>query len=273
MSLVLEDGRLRKFLCIFGRKDEADLYRELLKPQHDHGPPVDMWSIGVLAAQLLAGPSTVDNLALLGIFARWTYHKREATQLMKRIFEDVVKARSASISEDAKDFIRRCLRINPETRVTAADAMEHPWLCKPDEDLQSFLQREMETTASWKRREVLGSVVKELPDLRQKITYGSPFFTLQEARPSHAVRRTAEYKKKRAGGKTKVPRKCSVMQDISMVPHFHSLEQRLIARSKGAVRKSQEQLLKKLTQSGKMFLCERVEHQDRDDHASKPSEA
>ena len=41
-----------------------------------------------------------------------------------------------NVSETAKDFIKRCLTIDPRARITAHQALQHPWI-KPDADPSS----------------------------------------------------------------------------------------------------------------------------------------
>ncbi|ROW12605.1 hypothetical protein VMCG_00622 [Cytospora schulzeri] len=198
---------------------------EILKPPHRHGPPVDMWSIGVLATQLLAGTSKIDALDLLHAFAKSPGDMKEPTNELDRIFDDLERIRYEYIQPDAISFIRRCFQVNPNDRLTAAEAMEHRWLCVPADDHKLFLRREKEITAGWKRREVLGDAVKDLPDLRMRMANGSLSFTPKEHRPGlHALRRTAECNNK---GDRNDNKKRSRMQDITMLPQYQTLERRL----------------------------------------------
>jgi calcium/calmodulin-dependent protein kinase I len=38
------------------------------------------------------------------------------------------------VSQEARDFIKRCLTINPESRMTAHEALQHPWINPPYEN-------------------------------------------------------------------------------------------------------------------------------------------
>jgi len=78
---------------------------------------VDLWSIGVITYVLLCGfPPFYGN-----------------TQ--KELFESISAARYdfpdpewTNVSNEAKDFIKKILVINPHDRLTAEQALHHPWL-------------------------------------------------------------------------------------------------------------------------------------------------
>ncbi|RAL40407.1 hypothetical protein DM860_006477 [Cuscuta australis] len=87
-----------------------------------YGKEIDVWSAGVILYILLSGfpPFYAEN--------------------ENGIFREILKARVdlesdpwPSISSGAKDLIRRMLTVDPERRITAAAALEHPWL-KEDGD-------------------------------------------------------------------------------------------------------------------------------------------
>jgi calcium/calmodulin-dependent protein kinase I len=78
---------------------------------------VDMWSIGVITYILLCGFPPFYNDSLPELFE----------QIMKADYdfpEDYWK----DVSEEAKDFIRRLLVVDPSKRMTGKDALKHPWL-------------------------------------------------------------------------------------------------------------------------------------------------
>ncbi|KAJ7565437.1 hypothetical protein O6H91_02G060900 [Diphasiastrum complanatum] len=81
------------------------------------GPESDVWSIGVITYILLCG-------------RRPFWDKTEAG-----IFNEVLKKKPdfrakpwPSISSSAKDFVRKLLAKDPHTRLTASQALSHPWV-------------------------------------------------------------------------------------------------------------------------------------------------
>jgi len=89
----------------------------------------DMWSIGVAAAELLAGEPP---------FGRPEDYGGDMAPVFESIrgfrsFEDITDSLEdmpnwAGRSNEAKDFVRRLLRLDPERRPTASEALGHPWL-------------------------------------------------------------------------------------------------------------------------------------------------
>ncbi|KAI9505846.1 Calcium/calmodulin-dependent protein kinase [Coemansia spiralis] len=83
-----------------------------------HSKPVDIWSMGVVTFSTLSGYSPF-----------WKYESPNS--LMAAMQSDNVEFDERywwGISDHAKDFIRRCLRTDPHDRMTAEEALQHPWL-------------------------------------------------------------------------------------------------------------------------------------------------
>ncbi|KAJ3205950.1 hypothetical protein HDU82_004858 [Entophlyctis luteolus] len=81
-----------------------------------HGKPVDLWSIGVMTYLLLCGfhPFNVDDRGGFDKVLRAEYEFYPAD-----IWLD--------ISKEAKHFISNLILLNPEDRMTAREALQHPW--------------------------------------------------------------------------------------------------------------------------------------------------
>ncbi|WFC93581.1 calcium/calmodulin-dependent protein kinase [Malassezia brasiliensis] len=83
-----------------------------------HGKPVDMWAIGVITYFLLCGYTPFD--------------RDSSAEEMKAIvnadykFEPEIYWRD--VSDEARDFIRRLLTIDQNQRMTATQALQHPWI-------------------------------------------------------------------------------------------------------------------------------------------------
>ena len=243
----------------------------------------------MLAMQLLAGASKIDTLDLFETFAKTSCEMKKPNHELEDIFDEIGKIRSSSISDDSRDFIRRCFHFNPQRRMTAADALKHPWLSKPDEDLERFLQQEMETTANWRRQEIVGKAFQDLPDLTSRRASGYPYFTPIDIKAGlHAVRRTSEDKKRKGSrkdshkdnrkdsykGSRKISRKSATMKplkihNISMVPQYQGLRHRLTPKSRVSKRELQKQVLKSLEDRVNERASQTAEDQDEDGRANK----
>src|SRR3990167_5897991 len=104
--------------------------------ENKYSKPVDLWSIGVIAYVLLSGypPFYSDNLPKL--FAQ-----------IKGAKYNFAGKEWDNTSDEAKDFIEKLLVINPEKRMTAKEALRHPFLSGRSRTLDAvkaaaLLQRE-----------------------------------------------------------------------------------------------------------------------------------
>ena len=80
---------------------------------------VDEWAVGVLAYYLLVG-----NVPFYG------NDHRETMKLIEEYNFDRSSYEWQSLSEEAKDLILRLMAYKHEERVSAADALKHPWFTK-----------------------------------------------------------------------------------------------------------------------------------------------
>ncbi|KAG0273862.1 hypothetical protein BGZ96_004621 [Linnemannia gamsii] len=85
-----------------------------------HGKPVDMWAIGVITFFLLSGytpfdrQNTIDEMHAI-IKSEYSFGPSEAWD---------------GISDTARGFVRALLIANPKDRMTAVQALNHPWLAQ-----------------------------------------------------------------------------------------------------------------------------------------------
>lgn len=80
------------------------------------GPPVDMWSCGVILYAMLAGSLPFQGEDMQHLFRRIDEAKFELPP---------------NISQEAADLIKRLLCRIPSARITARDCLAHPWLAEP----------------------------------------------------------------------------------------------------------------------------------------------
>lgn len=109
-----------------------------------HGKPVDMWSMGVITYFLLCGytpfdrENPVDEVRAI-CNAEYAFEPAEFW---------------VGVSDTARDFVRRCLTIDPAKRMTAVEALSHPWLVALSTQ-QTF------ATSSMDQRDLLPEIRKQ----------------------------------------------------------------------------------------------------------------
>ncbi|RDW73898.1 putative calmodulin-dependent protein kinase [Coleophoma crateriformis] len=83
-----------------------------------HGKPVDIWAIGVITYFLLCGYTPFDRDSNL--------EEMQAILVADYSFTPIEYWRGVSLS--AREFIKRCLTIDPTQRLTAHEALSHPFV-------------------------------------------------------------------------------------------------------------------------------------------------
>lgn len=83
-----------------------------------HGKPVDVWAIGVITYFLLCGYTPFDRDSNL--------EEMQAILIADYSFTPIEYWRG--VSPSARDFIKRCLTIDPTQRMTAHEALSHPFV-------------------------------------------------------------------------------------------------------------------------------------------------
>ncbi|KAK1783285.1 putative calcium/calmodulin-dependent protein kinase [Copromyces sp. CBS 386.78] len=83
-----------------------------------HGKPVDLWALGVITYFLLCGYTPFDRDS--------DFEEMQAILNADYSFTPLEYWRG--VSDSGKDFIRRCLTIDPDKRMTAHEALQHPFV-------------------------------------------------------------------------------------------------------------------------------------------------
>ncbi|WFD02679.1 calcium/calmodulin-dependent protein kinase [Malassezia obtusa] len=81
-----------------------------------HGKQVDIWGLGVVTYAMLCGYAPFSS-ADPELFRKQLAHGH--IEFHEKYWK--------SVSPEAIDFVRRCLVLDPEQRITADEALEHPW--------------------------------------------------------------------------------------------------------------------------------------------------
>jgi len=83
-----------------------------------HSYPVDIWSMAVCIMELYSSLPPHAHSSLKCMFMTAT--------------EGLVSEIPKEASNEAKDFLTRCLVMDPDERATAAELLKHPWISKPN---------------------------------------------------------------------------------------------------------------------------------------------
>jgi len=93
---------------------------------------VDVWSIGVLAYVLISGIHPFES-------------KKSNENILNRIIAGKYKFEGPvwdKVSKDCKDFIKRCLVVDPKKRATVVDLLKHPWIMAAQQGKGSIFSKE-----------------------------------------------------------------------------------------------------------------------------------
>ncbi|KAM3377629.1 mitogen-activated protein kinase kinase kinase 1 isoform X1 [Capsicum galapagoense] len=87
------------------------------RKNNGYGTPADIWSLGCTVLEMLTGQIPYSHL--------------EGMQALFRIGRGEPPPIPDTLSTEAQDFIKSCLRVNPNDRPTASELLEHPFVMKP----------------------------------------------------------------------------------------------------------------------------------------------
>ena len=87
-------------------------------------PAADVWSVGVMAYQLLTGRMPFDDVGEVAPRVSYIWRK---IMLEEPLWTG---PRWEAISSEALDFVRICLTKDPSARPSAMECLAHPWLVK-----------------------------------------------------------------------------------------------------------------------------------------------
>ncbi|BGP74400.1 Calcium/calmodulin-dependent protein kinase type I [Rhodotorula toruloides] len=117
-----------------------------------HGKPVDIWAMGVVTYFLLCGYTPFDR----------DNQVDEIQAICNADYAFEPEEYWTGVSDTARDFINRCLVIDQTKRMTATEALAHPWLAQlaptasataqaQRPDLLPSLRKNFNAKGTWKR--------------------------------------------------------------------------------------------------------------------------
>ncbi|CDS09065.1 hypothetical protein LRAMOSA10425 [Lichtheimia ramosa] len=115
-----------------------------------HGTAVDLWSVGVIMYTMLSGYSPFwqpDETALFDSIIKGNYQFDEEYW--------------GHISDAAKDLIQQLLQVDPSKRITAAEALCHPWI--------AYKGNEMNESTTCMDRDIIINVRRGFSASRQSL--------------------------------------------------------------------------------------------------------
>ncbi|KAL4072258.1 Pkinase-domain-containing protein [Scleroderma citrinum] len=115
LSRVMPDSKLNMLTEVCGTP--GYMAPEIFK-KTGHGKPVDVWAMGVITYFLLAGYTPFDR----------DTQKQEMEAIIAGDYRFEPEEYWSNVSETARSFVRACLTVDPESRPTAEQALQHPWL-------------------------------------------------------------------------------------------------------------------------------------------------
>jgi calcium/calmodulin-dependent protein kinase (CaM kinase) II/calcium/calmodulin-dependent protein kinase I len=122
---------------------------EIIQNQN-YGVGVDMWSVGVLVFILLGGYPP--------------FNEEPGSDLYQNICKGDFSFDQKwwdCVSEDAKDLVRKLLQVDPLKRLTARQAMRHPWFLTDESSLMANnLEKTLVKLRVWNAKTKLKAAVK-----------------------------------------------------------------------------------------------------------------
>lgn len=115
LSRIIDEEKFRMLTTTCGTP--GYMAPEIFK-KSGHGKPVDVWAIGVIAYFLLCGYQPFDR----------DTSAEEMEAILSADYSFEPEEYWQDVSDNARDFISKCLRVEPSERMSAEECLEHPFL-------------------------------------------------------------------------------------------------------------------------------------------------
>ncbi|KZP21322.1 Pkinase-domain-containing protein [Athelia psychrophila] len=119
LSRVMDESKLSMLTEVCGTP--GYMAPEIFK-KTGHGKPVDVWAMGVIVYFLLAGYTPFDR----------DTQQQEMEAIIAGDYAFEPEEYWSNVSETAKSFVQACLTIDPASRPTAKQALQHKWLASDE---------------------------------------------------------------------------------------------------------------------------------------------
>lgn len=123
----------KKFPFMNNNVDAAAMLKRAQMKKAGHGPPVDLWSIGVILYLILSNTTAFGD--------------PDVNQVVRNIEKCSLERMNlgveewSKVSHEARDLIRGLLQQDPEKRFTTKQALEHVWLGRHAKELTELHQK------------------------------------------------------------------------------------------------------------------------------------
>ena len=141
---------------------------------------IDIWSVGVIAYILLAGYEPF-------------YDERGDTHIFRKIIKGDFEFHSPwwdDVSDEAKDFVSKLLKLDPLKRLSADQALEHPWILSAETMTEARGRRQLNVEDNMRQyiaRRKMKAAIRVVQWSRQNL-----FSTSNAGPPGHPANKSSQ---------------------------------------------------------------------------------
>ncbi|XP_026995275.1 calcium/calmodulin-dependent protein kinase type II subunit beta isoform X12 [Tachysurus fulvidraco] len=197
-----------------------------------YGKPVDIWACGVILYILLVGYPPF-----------WDEDQHKLYQQIKAGAYDFPSPEWDTVTPEAKNLINQMLTINPAKRITAQEALKHPWVCQRS-TVASMMHRQ-ETVECLKkfnaRRKLKGAILttmlvsRNFSVGRQTTAPAAVSAVAAAAAASNAAGLVEQAAKSLLNKKADVKQKRKSSSTVQYMPQSNSTKNSIVTSPKGNV--------------------------------------
>ncbi|XP_068454971.1 calcium/calmodulin-dependent protein kinase (CaM kinase) II beta 1 isoform X4 [Clinocottus analis] len=185
-----------------------------------YGKPVDIWACGVILYILLVGYPPF-----------WDEDQHKLYQQIKAGAYDFPSPEWDTVTPEAKNLINQMLTINPAKRITAQEALKHPWVCQRS-TVASMMHRQ-ETVECLKkfnaRRKLKGAILTTML-VSRNFSVGSR----QTATPASITAAAAAAAAAAGTGLVEQAAKTLLNKKVDVKPQTNSTKNSIVTSPKGS---------------------------------------